>query len=135
METSSGLFRDRCFLRLAPDLARCREDFLKLVGSEDRQNPVLLSLGVFFCFLAVFRAAEFLGLFECFLLVFQWFLRVRKVREILGAFEVFLGIFEKTKEKKDRGRGAKLRALLGEGGGGVQNIILGQKIILGDPLY
>ena len=32
---------------------------------------VLLFLGVFFCFLEVFLAAQVLGLFECFLLILQ----------------------------------------------------------------
>ena len=55
-----------------------------------------------FCFLGVFLAAKFLGLFECFLSIFSGFLRVCKVRKILGVSEVLLGLFEKTKEKRDR---------------------------------
>ena len=73
--------------------------------SSSRLGRSLVILSFFpwcFSFLDVFLAAKFVGLFECFLLVFPGFLRVRKVRKILGVFEVFLGIFEKTKEKKDR---------------------------------
>ena len=53
------------------------------------------------CFLGVFLAAKFLGLFGV-LCLFSGFLRVRMARKILGVSGVFLGIFEKTKEKKDR---------------------------------
>ena len=55
-----------------------------------------------FCFLGVFVPGNFLGLFECCLLILQGFLSVRMAGKILDVFEVFLGVFEKTKEKKDR---------------------------------